>query len=231
MFANFATTNNYETPPAGSTITAFYQIFPTDVGVMTNINPPSGAPATNSWQGLIVDARNMTVPCDIFLGVQGLFSLTILPGTYQSFQIPAFSQPIFRVANSGPDLFSATAGTSINLMFTNYPILPQSFQAGVPIIGLTSISFTNATPSFNLNNSFRFVDISSENASGDSFAFAVIIKNISGNELFYNFLLAPDSSFQFTVWKSDTTPIQISTVEVESSGIATNQSVTMSLGV
>jgi hypothetical protein len=209
MISNFSTTNNYQTPPAGSTISAFYSVFPTDVGVTTNINPPSGAPVTNSWQGLIVDARLMTAPCLIVIGQQALFTLNIMPGAYQSFQIPAFTQPMFTIQNalSGQN-FSKQTGTQLNLQFVNYPILPQLYGNPPSIfnfqVGVITGDGTEQTGVI-LGGPFRFVQYNVINGNGSGEAQEINVSLFTPDGLHYQIveLVPPDSNTLRTLWQSE----------------------------
>ena len=198
--ANFYTVNNYAVPPSGQRMSAQYVCNALDLGHGININPPSGAPVTNSWQTMIVDARKMTVPVNIALGTGGCFDIDVLPGTYASFDIPAYTQPIFYLSNTLGGNW--TSGT-VKIIFQNYPTLPQEYglnslyNAQVALIspGSDNVAITGGP--------FRKVDYTILNISGASVVFNLIFTLISGNQFVYPIVIANDVTIAYSVWMSD----------------------------
>jgi hypothetical protein len=209
MRANFYTVNNYVVPPSGGRISAEYLLTSSDDGLAYNINPPSGAPVTDSWQTLVVDARQMN--CEIIIGIgQGSpFTLNILPGQYESFTIPAYTQPVFNASSETSGAWEANPG-NLYLKFWNFPVEPQDYSPAPQLFIPQSFLIASGSENTALpGGPFRFVDFTIlNNAAAQE---TVNLDFVFGNGLHiaYPVNVPAGGSLTYAVWKSDTVPVNI----------------------
>lgn len=93
-----------------------------NVSSFSLLNLP-GCPQDFYAQSVVIDARNAAAVSQVQFGANQ-FNINVAPGSYQSYTIPAFVAPNISIVfeDSSDSLF---------LIFTNYEIPPQNYQASI----------------------------------------------------------------------------------------------------
>lgn len=230
MQSSFKFVTNYTVPTLGQALVGQYKLFPDDMGNSFVIAPNKGAPVVNTWQSVIIDSRNMSVACIVAIGKNQDFPITILPGIYKSYQIPAYLDPAFWFLPYD----GAPMGTNdiLGLIFQNFPCVPQEYELN-PIVSLANSYIFGPGGSewtFGIPGPYRFVDLSVANISSSLQEIAIGFKLRAGGQLTYYFALNPGVTQIYSVWKNNNAAIDLTAAQLNAP-LPNGMNLSVSIGV
>lgn len=129
--------SNFQVPKPGSEQIIKLVFTAADNGTPFAFNQTSGSnlPSGFSPQGVIIDARNVKTEFVFLVGGITDFEITVHPGAYASYLIPAF-------ANSEFTVDGMAAGDTCVFYATNFPLVPQQYGLDVSV----SLPIPSPTP-------------------------------------------------------------------------------------